>query len=121
MEPLGTKSYGSFPHLPISRVGPGDYHISEGQASIANVKTHDKHDLIIVQEKLDGFNVIAAKVNSEIVLSPAPANLASASPYLQHHPFGTWVKRNEQRFREVLQEGGRMASHSCRHPLQPAT
>jgi hypothetical protein len=34
LKPLGRKSYGSIPHLPGSRLGPGDYCISEGQAPI---------------------------------------------------------------------------------------
>lgn len=108
MKPLGTKSYGSISHLPGSRVGPCDYHISEGQASIATVKTRDRHDLVIVQEKLDGSNVSAAKVNGEIVALTRAGYLASTSPYLQHHLFGTWVKKNEQRFKAVLQEGERL-------------
>jgi len=56
-KPLGRKSYGSIPHLPGSRLGPGDYHAHEGQARIATEKARDKHDKIYVQEKLDGSNV----------------------------------------------------------------
>jgi hypothetical protein len=53
-KPLGQKAYGSIPHLPGSRLGEGDHHVSEGQAIIATKKARDKNDLIIVQEKLDG-------------------------------------------------------------------
>ena len=63
---------------------------------------------MIVQEKLDGSNVSAAKVNGEIVALTRAGYLASTSPYLQHHLFGIWVKKNEQRFYEVLQEGERL-------------
>ena len=35
MKPLGHKAYGSIPHLPNSRMGPGEHHISPGQAKIA--------------------------------------------------------------------------------------
>lgn len=33
-KPLGHKAYGSIPHLPTSRLGPGDHHVTEGQARI---------------------------------------------------------------------------------------
>ena len=33
-KPLGRKAYGSIPHLPGSRIGPGDHHCHEGQRRI---------------------------------------------------------------------------------------
>ena len=59
-KPLGRKAYGSIPHLPNSRIGPGDHKCHEGQERIATVKSRNKHDVIIVQEKLDGSNVAVA-------------------------------------------------------------
>ena len=50
-KPLGQKAYGSIPHLPGSRLGVGDHHVTHGQAKIATEKPRDKHDFIIVQEK----------------------------------------------------------------------
>src|SRR6187551_2383478 len=93
LKPLGKPSYGSIPHLPGSRVGPGDYHISEGQARIATEKTRDKHDIVIVQEKLDGSNVSVAKINGEIIPLTRARYTASSSPYEQHHMFDRWVKK----------------------------
>lgn len=107
-KPLGQKSYGSIPHLPGSRVGPGDYHIHEGQARIATEKVRDKHDLIIVQEKLDGSNVGVAKVNGQILAITRSGYLANTSPYIQHHYFSEWVKQNQHRFSELLNEGERV-------------
>lgn len=100
-KPLGKKAYGSIPHLPGSRLGPGDYCISEGQARIATEKPRDKHDLIIVQEKLDGSNVAVAKVNGEILALTRAGYLATTSPYQQHHFFAKWVKENESPFEET--------------------
>jgi len=40
-KPLNQKAYGSIPHLPGSRLGPGDYSIGEGQARIATEKLRD--------------------------------------------------------------------------------
>lgn len=34
---LGFKAYGSIPHLPDSRMGPGDHHCAPGQAKICAV------------------------------------------------------------------------------------
>lgn len=61
-KPLGHKAYGSIPHLPNSRLGVGDYHCHEGQARICCEKARDKHDRIIVTEKLDGSNVCVANI-----------------------------------------------------------
>lgn len=109
MKPLGQKAYGSIPHLPGSRLGPGDYKISEGQACIATEKARDKHDVIIVQEKLDGSNVAVAKVNGEILALTRAGYLATTSPFEQHHYFAQWVKENEKRFAYLLNEKERLS------------
>ncbi len=62
-KPLGQKSYGHIPHLPGSRIGPGDHKCEEKQMKIACEKIRNKHDRVIVQEKLDGSNVGIARVN----------------------------------------------------------
>ncbi len=51
-KPLGTRAYGHIPHLLGSRMGPGDHHCHAGQARICTVETRDRHDAVIVQEKL---------------------------------------------------------------------
>lgn len=106
-KPIGGKSYGSIPHLPGSRVGPMDYHIHEGQAKIATEKVRDKHDMVIVQEKLDGSNVGVANVNGEILAITRAGYLAITSKYEQHILFDRWVKLNEKRF-DLLKEGERI-------------
>lgn len=91
MKPLGIKAYGSIPHLPNSRLGPGDYHCHEGQARICTEKARDRHDRIIVTEKLDGSNVAIANAGGQIVALTRAGYLASTSPYAQHHAFSDWV------------------------------
>lgn len=124
IRPLGKKSYGSIPHLPGSRLGSGDYCISEGQAKIATEKKRDKHDLIIVQEKLDGSNVSVAKVNDNILALTRAGYLAETSPYKQHHYFAYWVNENESRFHQLLNEGERVCgewlamAHGTRYNLR---
>jgi len=123
MKPLGQKAYGSIPHLSGSRLGPGDYHISEGQERIATQKKRDKHDIIVVQEKLDGSNVAVAKVNGEILALTRAGYLATSSRYEQHHYFDQWVKRNKHRFDLLLEEGERVCgewlamAHGTRYNL----
>ena len=65
-KPIG-KAYGHIPHLPTSRMGPADKHCHEGQSRICTEKVRDRHDEIIVQEKLDGSCVAAAMIDGLIV------------------------------------------------------
>lgn len=105
MKPLGRKAYGSIPHLPQSRMGPADHHCHEGQARICLEKTRDKHDVVIVQEKLDGSCVAAAKRGGEIIALGRAGFLASSSPYRQHHLWADWVEQHRARFDATLREG----------------
>jgi hypothetical protein len=122
-KPLGIKSYGHIPHLPGSRMGPGDHHCHEGQARIATQKARDRHDHIIVQEKLDGSNVAVARLDDRIVALTRAGYIASTSPYEQHHHFEKWAHRNRDRFLVALQNGERlvgewlMQAHGTRYQL----
>lgn len=98
-KPLGRKSYGHIPHLPGSRMGPGDHKTEAGQARIATLKPRDKHDIIIVQEKLDGSNVAVARLgDGSLAALGRSGYLAQSSPYEQHQLFAAWVRRHEDRF-----------------------
>lgn len=108
MKPLGHKAYGHIPHLHGSRMTPSDKHCEFGQQKIATEKKRDKHDLIIVQEKLDGSNCSVAKINNEIVALTRSGYLAETSKYIQHHYFSKWVEKNKDRFNAVLQDGERI-------------
>lgn len=108
IKPLNQKAYGSIPHLPGSRLGEKDYCISNGQARIATEKTRNKHDLVIVQEKLDGSNVAVAKVDNKILPLTRSGYLATTSPFKQHHLFAEWVRKNENRFADMLLDGWRV-------------
>jgi hypothetical protein len=102
VKPLGGKAYGSIPHLPGSRLGTGDHHCESGQAAIATEKVRDKHDTVIVQEKLDGSCVAVALVDDNIVALGRAGYLAQSSKYEQHQLFAAWAYANADRFREVL-------------------
>lgn len=108
MKPLGIKSYGSIGHLPCSRMGPADRSISEGQAKIATEKARDRHDLIIVQEKLDGSNVGVCKIDGQIIALTRAGYKADTSPYKMHHVFNDWVNDRKQLFDEILDDSERI-------------
>lgn len=108
MKPLGHKAYGSIPHLPNSRMGPADHHCSIGQANICTVKPRDRHDLIVVQEKLDGSCCAVYRKGNEFLALTRAGHLAESSQYEQHKLFANWVKENEERFAAVLQDGERL-------------
>ncbi len=122
-KPLGIKSYGHIAHLPGSRLGPGDHKCHEGQARIATAKPRDRHDHVIVQEKLDGSNVGVALKDGVIYPLTRAGYVATTSPFEQHVHFANWVYANQQRFLAVLEEGERlcgewlMQAHGTRYNL----
>jgi hypothetical protein len=121
-KPLGCKAYGSIAHLPGSRLGPGDHKLTEGQARILTQKPRDKHDLIVVREKLDGSNVAVARVKGELIALGRSGYRAITSPYEQHQLFALWVSENLATF-EFLEEGERVSgewlaqAHGTRYSL----
>lgn len=124
MKPLGRKNYGHIGHLPGSRLGPGDHRVPDGQARICLTKTRDKHDVVIVQEKLDGSNVGVALHDGQILALGRSGYLAQTAPYEQHQLFAAWVREREQRFRMVLAPGERIVgewlaqAHGTRYALR---
>lgn len=117
IKPLGRKAYGSIPHLPGSRLGIGDHHCHQGQADIATVRTRDKHDVVIVQEKLDGSCCSVAKINNSIIALGRAGYPANSSLYKVHHDFAIYVDDNKRRFFELLNEGERVVGEFLGHAV----
>lgn len=122
--PLNQRAYGSIPHLPGSRTGPSDRHISEGQAALCTIKRRDRRDEIIVQEKLDGSCVAIAKLETgEVVALGRGGELASASPGLVRRSFAAWAQLQQARFSALLRPGERIIgewlfiAHGTRYAL----
>lgn len=107
-KPLGHKNYGSIGHLPSSRMGPSDRHVHPGQARICTEQARDRHDVIIVTEKLDGSNVGIANVDGNILALGRAGYLAQTSKYEQHQLFAEWVRRREQFWKEAIPVGHRL-------------
>lgn len=122
-KPLGIKAYGHIPHLPGSRMGPTEAKIGDGQARILLEKARDKHDRIIVTEKLDGSNVAVARKDGQIIALSRAGYLASSSPYVHHHRFAEWVETNKSRLDGIIDEGERLCgewlslAHGTRYDL----
>lgn len=108
VKPLGGKAYGSIPHLPNSRMGPADHHCHEGQEVICTVKARDRHDRIIVTEKLDGACMAVAKIGGNIVPITRAGYHAQDGAYDHLRAFAPWVAANEDRFHAALTEGQRL-------------
>lgn len=107
-KPLNKKLYGSIGHLPHSRLGGGDHKVADGQAKICLEKERDKHDIIIIQEKLDGSNCGVAKIDGKIIPLTRAGYVASTSKWEQHVLFHKWVLANWERFDGLLFEGERI-------------
>ena len=121
-KPLGIKAYGSIGHLPNSRIGPGDHMISPGQAHICCEFARDKHDIIYVQEKLDGSCTAVTRISGELIALNRAGYPAASSPWEMHHLFADWVKKNASRFKD-LPDGVRVVgewlaqAHGTRYAL----
>jgi hypothetical protein len=122
-KPLGQKSYGTIAHLPGSRQGRDDVGINPGHARICLEKARDKHDRVIVQEKLDGSNVAVANIDGEIVPLIRAGYPAVASRWEQHRLFAAWVFQRPDWF-AFLAPGERLAgewlalAHGTRYALR---
>lgn len=126
-KPLGVKAYGSLPHLPGSRRGPGDRGLTEQQARILTDKERDRHDIIICQQKVDGSNVAVAKLTGgEIVAINRAGYRCWDSPWAQHRHFALWVGTKEEHFGTLLNPGERVVgewllqTHGTRYALRHA-
>lgn len=123
-KPLGRKAYGSIGHLPGSKMGEGDHHCPEGQATICTEKPRDRFDNVIVQEKLDGSCCAVAKLEDGKIIPLGRAGYeAKTSPFYQHILFHEWVWINFHRFNNLLNPGERIVgewlrqAHGTRYEL----
>jgi hypothetical protein len=107
-------------------MGEGDHKCHEGHARIATERTRDRHDRVIVTEKLDGSCCAVANIDGQICALGRSGYLAKSSPYEQHQLFAYWVRREQDRFRH-LPEGYRIVgewlaqAHGTRYELNPLT
>lgn len=109
MKALDGKSYGSIPHLSISKLNQqADKKVSEGEERILTVKTRDKYDFVIVTEKVDGTNIGVAKIYNNIVPVVRAGYDVLSSEYRHIRLFQDFVDQNFKRFNELLENGERI-------------
>ncbi|MCS4088906.1 RNA ligase family protein [Rhizobium sp. BK176] len=107
-KPLGNKAYGSTPHLIGSRLGPGDYSLTQEHSDLFTGKRRRKGDHFIVTEKIDGSCVSVAKLDGNIIALQRAGYLAATSPFALHHAFDRWVAARRDYFDAFLGEGERV-------------
>lgn len=107
-KPIGRKAYGSIGHLLGSRLGPGDRTVHAGQARIVTERARDRHDVVLVQEKLDGSCCAVARVGASILALGRRGYLAQSSVFEQHQLFAAWVREHEGIFAAFLGDGERV-------------
>lgn len=122
--PLGHRAYGSIAHLPGSRVGPADRHIDPRQAALLTGDAGAPGREVLVQEKLDGSCVCAARVGDTILALGREGALAERSASENRRLWAAWVREREGRFRAALRDGERLVgewlalAHGTRYELR---
>ncbi len=120
---MGFGAYGKIPHLPGSRVGPSDRHLPAKQAELCLSRSRDSHELVIVQEKLDGSCVAAWRHGQEVIALGRDGRLAATSAFIGRQQWAAFVARNQTRFLSVLRDGERLVgewlgvAHGTRYAL----
>lgn len=123
-KPLGRKAYGRIPHLSNSRTGPSDKMCEAGHERIATKTPRDVHDLVIIEEKLDGSCCSITKVEGTIIPLTRAGYRAETSPYEMHHFFAKWTMKRQGMFDKLLEEGERVVgewmleAHGTRYKLE---
>lgn len=87
----GRKAYGSIGHLPGSRTGPGDHHLDPGQAALLTSRPLAPGAEVLVQEKLDGSCVRAARVGDQILALGRDGSPADSSPNEGRRLWARWA------------------------------
>jgi hypothetical protein len=122
MKPVRGRAYGSIPHLFYSQAN-GDRFVGTGQHRIATEKARDKHDLIIVQEKVDGANCAVLKKDGGLIPISRNGHRCEESTYEQHRIFHQWVMQHYEKF-AFLREGERLCgewmilAHGTRYDIK---
>ena len=120
--PLGMKTYGRIPHLPGSRAGAGDGHLSCAWAARLTRRSRPGEQ-VCMQEKLDGTNVGVARVGNGLIPLVRQGFAASSSRRLQARLFDLWARHHAARFLDVLRPGERLVgewllyAHGTRYVL----
>jgi RNA ligase len=95
------KLYPKIPHLPSSRTGIRDRHCGLVAAKRLLEKSQPG-DTVIVQEKLDGSNVIVSRVNGQLMALGRDGKRCQNSRNTNRQAFAEWLETNQDRFDWLL-------------------
>lgn len=123
MKPLGIKAYGSIPHLPGSRLGPGDHTINPGQARLCT--EGGKNRRVYVQEKMDGSCVAVLRQGNELICLNRKGYDVRTGTNVNHRLFYHWVMQPEYHdtIMLILEDGERLVGewlaqvHTIKYPV----
>ncbi len=121
-KPIGGKVYTSIGHLPGSKTGDGDYCVNDAVARRLTTECHPG-DRVIVQEKVDGCCMAAARLGDDIIPLTRIGYRAADSIYENQRMFAVWAAHQEERFRGALRDGERLCgewlpqAHGTRYQL----
>ncbi|MEO1269305.1 MAG: RNA ligase family protein [Myxococcota bacterium] len=119
----GKRGYHTIAHLPGSRVGPSDRHLSLGQAALCTERLKDGRDRVVVLEKLDGTCVAAVRLGEQVVAIGRQGHRADRSLFLGRRHFAAWVQLHHHALRALLADGERVVgewlsvAHGTRYAL----
>lgn len=106
---LINKSYGSIPHLSTSKLNQqADKKITIGQEEILTIKARDRHDVIIVLEKVDGCNTGILKMSGNVYGVTREGYDVRNSPFRHVRLFQEYVDKYRKRYSSILKEGERI-------------
>lgn len=123
MKPLGIKAYGSIPHLPGSRLGPGDHTINPGQARLCT--EGGKGRRVYVQEKIDGSCVAVLRQGNELICLNRKGYDIRTGDNLNHLLFRDFINhpRRTEALLAMLNDGERLVGewiarvHGTKYPM----
>jgi hypothetical protein len=91
------KLYPKIPHLPQSRLGSSDRHCATALAERLLLESKP-HDRVVVQEKLDGSNVVIVRQTSGLLALGRDGQPCFQSRNPNRQAFGRWLAANAKRF-----------------------
>jgi hypothetical protein len=107
--PLNRKNYGSIPHMSGSKKNQqADRKILQNQEAILTEKTRNRHEVVIVTEKLDGTNVGIAKINGKLIALGRAGYDVRTSEFEFIRRFQYYLDEFESEFFDLLGEGERV-------------
>lgn len=105
---LLNRGYGSIPHLSTSCDNSGDKRINQNQENLLTIKTRDRHDEVIITEKVDGSNLSILKLSGRLYGVNRGGYDISYSNRPFRKEFNIYIEEHYDRFMSLLSEGERI-------------